>query len=56
MKDSTVLGITGMVCGTIGMALCLLRDYDHTVVAAFFTLIGTIIGYAYGVRRGGNEH
>ena len=48
MKDETVLAALGMACATaIGLA-AIVKGYDHTIIASISTLIGVIIGYAYG--------
>jgi len=51
MKDSTILSITGLICGTVTMIYCIYKGYDHALVAGFFTLIGTIVGYTYGKMK-----
>jgi len=51
MKDSTILGVVTIICGTIGFLYALYKGYDHAIVATFFTTIGTITGYAYGVHK-----
>jgi len=51
MKDSTIMGLTGIVCGTSVIIFCIQKGYDTGLISSFFTLIGIVIGYAYGVRK-----
>jgi len=55
MKDSTMLGLTAIICGTVALIFCIHKGYDTGLIATFFTLLGTIIGYAYGVKKKGES-
>jgi len=51
MKEKHVVGLFGVGCLTaIGIA-CVLKGIDATIILGVGAIIGTVVGYAYGVLR-----
>lgn len=51
LKDSTILGLAGIVSLTIIELACLLKGIDHFVLAGVVTVIGVLAGYEIRVWR-----
>jgi len=51
LKDTTIVAIVGLVCAAgLGIA-CVLKGIDSAIIASVAVSIGTIVGYAFGVRK-----
>jgi len=51
MEDKTALAITGVLTlGAICIS-CIFRNIDGTIIAGVAGIIGTVIGYAFGVKK-----
>ena len=50
MKDNIILGIVGLICLSVIVCVALLMKIDGVLVGSICTIIGTIVGYAFGVR------
>ncbi len=50
MKDKTIMGIIGLICLTVLACVALLMGINGVLLASIATIIGTIVGYAFGVR------
>lgn len=50
MRDSTILALFGLGCATAMGLVCLVQGIDSVVLASVCGLIGTVVGYAFGVR------
>jgi len=50
MKDNIIMGMVGLICLTVLACVALLLGIDGTVLASVCAIMGTIVGYAFGVR------
>jgi len=51
MKDETIIALAGMGCSTLLAIAALWKGYDTAIIMSVGTLVGTIVGYAFGVRK-----
>ncbi len=55
MKDKTIMGIIGLICLTVIVCVALLMGINGVLVGSICTIIGTIVGYAFGVKLSPKE-
>jgi len=55
MEDKTILGIFGLGCLTTLASIALYKNIDGTLLASVVGVIGTIVGYAFGVKKGSEK-
>lgn len=50
MNDKTIIALVGLICLTALACMALYMGINGVLLASITTIIGTIAGYAFGVR------
>ena len=50
MQDKMIMGLVALICLTALASVALIMNIDGVLLASITTIIGTIVGYAFGVR------